>query len=159
MLVRRLRSVLQSASVAPFLSPFSPLRLHQQVTRRLFPLAVRPRALRWRAGLGGRRATCWLGVRFVLSVRPTLRRPPYAPLSSSFLAGVLQASRSSLFPLAVIARGRCRPPIGRLRYGLYYERGWCRLLSSPLSCRQGGAAASALSPSGTLTRCIRSDFA
>ena len=159
MLARHLRSLLRLSSVAPPLSPFSPLRCRQQVSRRLFPLAVRPRTLRWRAGLGGRRSTCWLRVRFVLSVRATLRRPPYAPLFGSLLAGALRASRSSLFPPAVVARVRCRPPFGRLRYGLHYGRGWCRLLSSPLSCWQGGAAASALSPSGTLARGIRRDLA
>ena len=51
-LVRRLRSVLQSASVASGFSPFSTLRCRHRVLPRLFPLAVRPRALRCRFAVG-----------------------------------------------------------------------------------------------------------
>ena len=53
-LARRLRSALQSASVASGFSPFAPLRSRPRALPRLFPLAVRPHALRCRfaAGLG-----------------------------------------------------------------------------------------------------------
>lgn len=110
MLARRLRSSLRLSSVAPPLSPFSSLLHHHQAPPAFFP-SPSARA-RFAGGLGSGGGGRLVGsvVRSVLSVRATLRRPPYAPLSSSLLAGVLPASRPSPFPPAVVARGRCRPP-------------------------------------------------
>ena len=87
------------------------------------------------------------------AVRPTRLSP--APCSR----GVLQASRPSPFPPAVIARGRCRPPSAASATGSTTGGAGAACFHHPPSSRQGGAAASALSPSGTLPRGIRRDIA
>ena len=162
-LARRLRSSLRLSSVAPPLSPFSPLLHRPRVPPAFFPSASALSRFAvaslsgWPRGAGGQPVGSV--VRFALSVRATLRRPPYAPLSSSLLAGVLPASRPGLFPPAVCRPWPLRPPVGILATVSTYGRGRCRLLPSPpkqQSGRGGGFRPVAL---GTLPRGIRRDIA
>ena len=162
-LARRLRSLLRLSSVAPPLSPFSPLLHRPRVPPAFFPSASALARFAiaslsgWPRGAGGNplALSCASFSPFALrsAVRPTRLSP--APCSRGFFQQAAPAFSRPQFA----ARGRCgRLSAASLRSSPTGGAG-AACFHHPLSSRQCGAAASALSPSGTLARGIRRDLA